>query len=341
MYGADRRHGHLQRERLHAGLRDRNHALRLRLRDDDERREQLRRLRHQVRRTNRRSDLLQRPASASRRARRGTTLCGSGVRDHRQATSTTAAPAAPSAPRRRAARSPALRASASLTCGTGGTLCGSACVTTAARREQLRRLRRHGAPGGSTCAGGVLHCGRLHDDQRADRQLRGRQQPAEPARGAQRRRLHLRRHHGLDDRAGGGQHLRPRDARATGARRTPRTSTGSCRARPQSGPGWGWTSSAPKGLYNASKYTGISFFAKKGYVHGQRRGAGEDPRSQHGRDGRRLHAMLERLRRRPDADDHLDEVHDPLRQHDPAGRMGRSASGQDRYPPASWRFSSR
>ena len=80
----------------------------------------------------------------------------------------------------------------------------------------------------------------------------------------------------------------------------------------------------PKAPYDASKYAGISFWAKKGEnstPQGAAQGAGREHRS----GGRRLHGVLQRLRRRPDADHRVEAVHLPVEVDEADAGLGQPA----------------
>ena len=85
---------------------------------------------------------------------------------------------------------------------------------------------------------------------------------------------------------------------------------------------------SPKGLYNASKYAGISFFAKKGSSSASSAVRVKVPDRNTDATGGVCTSCSNDFGGRPDPDHHLDEVHHPLQQHDPAGRMGSAASRQ-------------
>jgi hypothetical protein len=213
-------------------------------------------------------------------------------------------------------------------CGTGATLCGSACVTTSTDVNNCGVCSTKCATG-STCTGGSCTAATctttnalIDNFEDANNQvslLEGR--------------------NGADytyaDTAG--STITPA-AGSTFVPATPGNASSTHAARfngKLSGAttvwaGLGMDFLAPEGALQRLEVHRDLVLRQEGLVHRQQRGAGEDPRSQHRPHRWRLHVLLERLRRRPDADHHLDEVHHPLQQHDPAGRVGRPASGQDR-----------
>ncbi len=102
--------------------------------------------------------------------------------------------------------------------------------------------------------------------------------------------------------------------------------------------GFGMDFLTPKALYNGVQVHRHLVLRQEGLQRRDGRGAREGAGSQHRPGGRRVHVLLERFRQRPHADDDLDQVHDSILQHDPAGGMGRPppnahrSDGHRRHP---------